>query len=86
MTRCVEACTEPRGRHFRHLLYKCTFSAGIHKLNVSGHMFIWNFFFLCVRVWNSCQNLSVHLSYPLYNLGQTERVKAKQEVVAVMDV
>jgi hypothetical protein len=53
MMKHVEACIEFCGGHFEHL-YKCTLSAVTHRLNVSGHMLIWTFFFSCFCMWNSC--------------------------------
>jgi hypothetical protein len=46
--------------------YKCTLSAIIHKLKVSGHVSIWTFF-LVSECGTRAQSLSVSFSYTLYN-------------------
>jgi hypothetical protein len=59
--RRVEVYTEFHKGHFEH-----TFSAVIHKLNVSGHMFMWTFFFLfwyVELVPKICPQLSVIFVY-----------------------
>jgi hypothetical protein len=43
--------------------YKCTLPTITHRLNVSGHMLIWTFFFLFLVRGTRAQSLSLHFSY-----------------------
>jgi hypothetical protein len=56
--------------------YKCAFSTMIKKLNISGHILKWTFFF-CLDIWNSCpkffRTFRLHplLYYIIYHFPQS---------------
>jgi hypothetical protein len=75
MLRRVDAYAQSLGGHFDHLL-KYTFPATTHKLNVSGHMFLWTI--TCFGMWNSCPKFActfqLHLLYAVLVLSQPSNI------------